>query len=104
MYFLKSDINQFEHLIVLLSFITIIFIVSEKEASITAFQKYIDYCIGFDDINTNNVTFHLQIPAYKDLKRVLETIIQWIIKDYKSSQCRKWIKWIKNKRVIIFSS
>jgi hypothetical protein len=107
MYFLKSDINQFEHLITLLIFIGILLMISGHEANIVIFKNYIDNYLGFsslDNKNTNILNLNLTSFNYDDIKHVLEFIIEWIIKDYESSQCRKWIKWINNKRTIIFSS
>jgi hypothetical protein len=107
MYFLKSDINQFEHLITLLLFIGILLMISGHEANIVIFKNYIDNYLGFSSLdkkNTNILNLNLTSFNYDDIKYVLEFITEWIIKDYKSSQCRKWIKWINNKRTIIFSS
>lgn len=112
MYFLKSDINQFEHLITLLIFVGIFMVLSGNEGQISIFQKYIDNYLGFcsldknnDNHNISNIT-SLSLPFYNqtEIVHILEVIKEWIIKDYKSSQCRKWIKWINNKRLIIFSS
>lgn len=112
MYFLKSDINQFEHLITLLIFVGIFMILSGHEEKINIFQKHIDNYFGFcsldknnDNQNISNIT-SLSLPFYNHtaIKHKLEVIKEWIIKDYKSSQCRRWIKWINNKRLIIFSS
>lgn len=109
MHFLKSDINQFEHLIILLIFVGILIILSGYEEKIVVFQKYIDNYFGFCSLDKHNKNYSIStqtllISKQNDIKRLLDVIKKWIIEDYKSSQCRKWIKWINNKRVIIFSS
>lgn len=112
MYFLKYDIDQFEHLMILLVFVGIIMILSGQEEIIIMFQKYIDDYLGLSileksnnhhDINVSNQK-SLLLLNHNEIKRLIQVVKEWIIQDYKSSQCRKWIKWINNKRLIIFSS
>jgi hypothetical protein len=102
MYFLKSDINQFEHLITLLLFVGILIILSGHEANIILLQKHIDNYLGLSSLGKKNI--YEPIFYSDNMKKSLTCIQHWIIQDYKSSQCRKWIKWINNKRAIIFSS
>jgi hypothetical protein len=108
MYFVKSDISQFEHLTVLLLFTGIVMFISGNEAMIIKAQQHIDKYFGFyaqdksqyesqDKLCNNNMS---------QIKYIITIVKEWLIKDYKSSQCRKWIKWINNKYkgMIIFSS
>lgn len=106
MYFLKSDINQFEHLITLLVFVGILMMLSGHEEKIIMSQKYIDNYLGLQQNKNNENTCNQTslLFNHNSIKDILTTSKEWIIKDYKSSQCRKWIKWINNKRRIIFSS
>ena len=104
MYFLKSDINQFEHLLTLLIFVCILIILSGHEANVILLQKQIDNYLGYCTNNNIENICNATIFNINYIKNISQVMKQWIIKDYKSSQCRKWIKWIKNKRAIIFSS
>jgi hypothetical protein len=104
MYFLKSDINQFEHLITLFIFVGILIILSGHEANIIVLQTNIDNVLGFCSTDISKTNTHQTSYNNDTIKHLLQVIKRWIIEDYKSSQCRKWIKWINNKRVIIFSS
>lgn len=105
MYFIKSEINQVEHLITLSVFVGIFILLSGHEVKVITLQKHIDKYLGFCVIDkTDQVVSQKVIYINDNLRQALQGIIQWIIEDYKSSQCRKWIKWIKNKREIIFSS
>lgn len=103
MYFIKSEINQVEHLITLSVFVGIFILLSGHEVKVITLQEHIDKYLGFCVIDKTDVS-HKAIYTNINLRQALQGVIQWIIEDYKSSQCRKWIKWINNKREIIFSS
>lgn len=99
MYIVKGDISQLEHLVILLMFTGMV-IISANEAITSKIQKYIDRCLGLDlKLDEDNCQTDI-----KQMQYMIQRIKDWIIKDYKSSQCRKWIRWINNKRIIIFSS
>lgn len=104
MYFIKHDINQFEHLITLLIFVVIVIILSRNEEHICMIQKYIDNFLGLWKLDENNNNESVSIFNHNDIKQLSQVVKEWIINDYKSSQCRKWVNWINNKRQIIFSS
>lgn len=97
----KSDISQFEHLIILLLF-TGVLLLSGNEKLIITTQQNIDKCLGFYDVSQSQNESHSD--KINQIKCIINIVKNWLIKDYKSSQCRKWVKWIKNKGMIIFSS
>jgi hypothetical protein len=101
----KSDISQFEHLIILLLFTGVILLSGNEKLIITT-QQHIDRCLGFYDVSQSQNESHSNSDSDKlnQIKCILNIVKNWLIKDYKSSQCRKWVKWIKNKGMIIFSS
>lgn len=110
MFIIKNDINQLEHLIILLMFTAIVFTITGHEQLILCLQHRIDKCLWNQGLQVSLTTDCL----YKinkcniDKKMCIDALLaiqQWIIEDYKSSQCRKWIRWLmNNKHKIIFSS
>jgi len=92
---------------VLLLFILLFIGLAGNEDKIIIIQQHIDKYVGFDLQNNISNTAD-EDSTKRQFQARLQTMIvfmkEWIIKDYKSSQCRKWIRWINNKRRIIFSS
>jgi hypothetical protein len=104
---IKHDINQVEHLIILLMFAGLVFTLSGHEDFFISLQNNIDNYIGWNDAiimdNNNGVVDDTSIIRHEYFYNIVIRIKEWIIEDYKSSQCRKWINTTNNKVRNIFS-
>jgi hypothetical protein len=104
MQILKHDIEQLDHLLILVLFLAILLILATCEEHIIKIQKLIDNKIGWgvSQEEDNNPSLNINVCDY--ITCYWPTIKGWIEEDYKSSQCRKWIKWINKNARRIFSS
>lgn len=94
MQMLKDDIYPLEHLCVLIVFSTILFLLATKESKVIQFIAHIENVIGWHHS-------HIEIGT---LVTLMEPLVKWLIADYKSSNCRKWIKRARTYSRRIFSS
>ncbi len=94
MQMLKDDIYPLEHLCVLIIFSGILFLLATKENKVIQFIAHIESIIGWPH---NHVDIGNLVTA-------VEPLVKWLIADYKSSNCRKWIKRVRTYSRRIFSS
>lgn len=106
MQIIKTNVQQIEHLVILLIFFGIIVILSGFEQMIVFLQRKIDKLIWGNTLvlQENTIIKSKEHTMYLFIKRLRDDILEWLIQDYKSSQLRKWLRWIKTKQKIIFSS
>ena len=81
MQMIKGDIGQTEHLYVLMVFAFILFRLATNEDTVKAVVYSIESVIGWNKSNKS-----IQIEP------LLHKVCDWMIADYKSSNCRRWIK------------
>lgn len=93
MQMIKDDIGQVEHLYVLMLFALILFTLATKEGFIQTLVRRVEEKVGWNNCNKST-----EIEPY------LRKVSEWLIADYRSSNCRRWVKRLNvyAKRIFFF--
>lgn len=81
MQMIKDDIGQVEHLYVLLMFAIILFTLATHEDKVKGIVYSIEHKVGWNQSNKSI-----------EVEPILQKTCDWMIADYKSSNCRRWVR------------